>query len=206
MNFSLTFITFRQKHLVYEDVLSQLWPVQPCPDGDIADLKKHIKAEHEVVKYKLDLNLVIALLTEGEVEELVRKVKGRLDGFQKTGALAISKEIFCQTENAEGQNASNNDFDNLGFVGKVAKESSNEVQKDHNVKEDQDALKLNLTDLTVEDFCHFYEVCGLKFLTNNSLRVHKICVRWGLGGLRRKQREGVSLANSVTRSMKSRSR
>ena len=35
--------------------------------------------------------------------------------------------MFCQTENAEGQNASNNDFDNLGFVGKVAKESSNEL-------------------------------------------------------------------------------
>ena len=46
-------------------------------------------------------------------------------------------------------------------------------QKDHNVKEDQDALKINLTDLTVEDFCHHCEVCGLKFLTNNSLRVHK---------------------------------
>ena len=99
----------------------------PCPSGDIANLKKHIKAELEVVKYKLDLNLVIALLTEGEVEELVRRVKGRLDGFQKTGALACSKEIFCQTGNAEGQNASNNDFDNLGFVGKVAKESSNEL-------------------------------------------------------------------------------
>lgn len=27
-------------------------------------------------------------------------------------------------------------------------------QKDHNVKEDQDALKSNLTDLTIEDFCH----------------------------------------------------
>ena len=50
-----------------------------------------------------------------------------MDGFQKTGALAVSKEIFCQTENAEGQNNDNNDFDNLGFVGKVAKESSNEV-------------------------------------------------------------------------------
>ena len=55
----------------------------PCPDGDITDLKKHIRAEHKVVKYKLDLNLVIALLTEGEVEELVRRVKGEVGWIPK---------------------------------------------------------------------------------------------------------------------------
>ena len=41
----------------------------PCPGGDIANLKKHIKAEN-------DLNLVIALLTEGEVGEWVSAEQG----------------------------------------------------------------------------------------------------------------------------------
>ena len=60
-------------------------------------------------------------------------------------------------------------------------------QEDHNAREDQDALKLNLTDLTVEDFCHFCEVCGLKFLTNNSLRVHKRDMhKMGLGRFKTK--------------------
>ena len=53
--------------------------------------------------------------------ELVRRVKGRLDGFQKTGALAVSKEMFCQTENDEGQNAINNDLKKFGFCWKSGK-------------------------------------------------------------------------------------
>ena len=62
-----------------------------CNNGNIDNLKKHIKSEHEVVKYKLELNLAMALLTEKEGEEMVRRIKDRLDGFQETGILDISK-------------------------------------------------------------------------------------------------------------------
>ena len=43
----------------------------------------------------------------------------------------------------------------------------------HNNKEDQDALNINFTELSVADFKHFCELCGLKFLTNNSMLYHK---------------------------------
>ena len=98
-----------------------------CPDGDIVNLRKHIKAEHEVVKYKLDLNLAIALLTEDEVEELVKRVKDRLDGFQKTSTLDTSKAIFNHKETSENQNASEDGIEDMDSGGEVVKESPPEL-------------------------------------------------------------------------------
>ena len=43
----------------------------------------------------------------------------------------------------------------------------------HNSKEDRDALNLDFTKLTVTDFSHSCEFCGLKFLTINSMVYHK---------------------------------
>ena len=324
-----------------------------CNNGNIDNLKKHIKSEHEVVKYKLELNLAMALLTEKEGEEMVRRIKDRLDGFQETGILDISKNIFLGTgkrSNAGGvvdgltekslneevkdivgiedhdesllledgvedlleSNITAVEQDELNFISQILNEnlsdneSDDEIsiieeitnkrksptkqikteikqekdnvielggtpvflsppptpnptltpcppdpqletplgsflspspkdaptvnvklevigddeeetemitesdssemfcrlcyhtfykaseqltheRKDHNVKEDQDALNFNLTDLTLEDFCHSCEVCGLKFLTNNSIKVHKRDMhKMGLGKLKKK--------------------
>ena len=62
-------------------------------------MRKHIKSEHEVVKYKLELNLAMALLTEKEAEEMITRMKDRLDSFQETGVLDTSKDLFWQTGN-----------------------------------------------------------------------------------------------------------
>ena len=76
-----------------------------------------------MVKYKLDLNLAIALLTEDEVEELVKRVKDRLDGFQKTSTLDVSKAIFNHKETSENQNASEDGIEDLDSGGELVEES-----------------------------------------------------------------------------------
>ena len=42
----------------------------------------------------------------------------------------------------------------------------------HNNEEDQYALNLKTTSLTIEDFVHSCNICGLKFITNNCLKIH----------------------------------
>ena len=42
----------------------------------------------------------------------------------------------------------------------------------HNNEEDQNALNLKTTSLTIEDFVHSCNLCGLKFITNNCLKIH----------------------------------
>ena len=66
-----------------------------CEGGDVTDLKKHIKNEHDVVKYVIDLYLAVNLLTPEEEEQLVQMTKPRLENFRKTGALDTKESIFA---------------------------------------------------------------------------------------------------------------
>ena len=61
----------------------------------MTDLKKHIKTEHDVVKYVIDLYLAVNLLTPEEEEQLVQMTKPRLENFRKTGALDTKESIFA---------------------------------------------------------------------------------------------------------------
>ena len=45
-------------------------------------------------------------------------------------------------------------------------------RKVHNNEEDQYALNLKTTSLTINDFVHSCNLCGLKFITNNCLKIH----------------------------------
>ena len=64
-------------------------------------MKKHIKTEHEVVKYLVDLNFSLSLMTPEEHEELIQMVKPRLDKLNETKKLDSSENLFTKLRKKE---------------------------------------------------------------------------------------------------------
>jgi len=60
---------------------------------EVATLKKHLRKEHEVLNYMVDLTLALSLLNKEEEEQLVRITKDRLENFEKT-KLFTRKEMY----------------------------------------------------------------------------------------------------------------
>ena len=65
-----------------------------CKAGELAQLKKHIKSEHDVVKYKVDLVLALSFIGTDEEVRLIEVVQKRLEVFQNTGELVMDGRIF----------------------------------------------------------------------------------------------------------------
>ena len=65
-----------------------------CKGGELAQLKKHIKSEHDIVKYKVDLVLALSCIGPDEEGRLIEGVQIRLDRFQNTGEMVIDGSIF----------------------------------------------------------------------------------------------------------------
>ena len=64
---------------------------------EVATLKKHLRKEHEVLNYMVDLTLALSLLNKEEEEQLVRITKDRLENFEKT-KLLTRKEMYSQKQ------------------------------------------------------------------------------------------------------------
>ena len=57
-------------------------------------MKKHIKSEHKVAKYELDLHKALIFLSEEEVEQLKTMVQPRQERFGESGLLETNTNIF----------------------------------------------------------------------------------------------------------------
>ena len=65
-----------------------------CKGGELAQLKKHIKSEHDIVKYKVDLVLALSCIGPDEEKRLIEGVQVRLERFQATGEMVMDGSIF----------------------------------------------------------------------------------------------------------------
>ena len=65
-----------------------------CKGGELTKLKKHIKSEHDIVKYKVDLVLALSCISPDEEVHFIEVVQKRLVMFQNTGIIAIDESIF----------------------------------------------------------------------------------------------------------------
>ena len=65
-----------------------------CKGGELAQLKKHIKSEHDIVKYKVELVLALSCLGPDEEGRLIEGVQIRLARFQATGEMVMDGSIF----------------------------------------------------------------------------------------------------------------
>ena len=67
---------------------------QPLETGD--HLKKHLKADHEVVKYKMDLVVALSTLSTKEEKTLVEEGRKRLLIMQETGVWHNEEDLFSK--------------------------------------------------------------------------------------------------------------
>ena len=65
-----------------------------CKGRELTKLKKHIKSEHDIVNYKVDLVLALRCLSSGEEVRFIEVVQKRLEIFQKTGKIVNDESIF----------------------------------------------------------------------------------------------------------------
>ena len=65
-----------------------------CKNGELTKLKKHIKTEHDIVKYKVDLILALSCISPSEEVRFIELVQKRLVIFQNTGIIVTDENIF----------------------------------------------------------------------------------------------------------------
>ena len=80
-----------------------------CKDGDMDILKKHIKVEHEVAKYKLGLILAVCFTSVEEQDHLIDVVNIRIENFTKNGVFDTEDNLF-QNDVSEIQRILNADI------------------------------------------------------------------------------------------------
>ena len=77
------------------------------PSREAGRLRKHMKSEHSVVSYKVDLVLALSLLSVKEESLLISRTKPRFTKFQDSGFLDTNDNLF----GGEGGREVNNDDD-----------------------------------------------------------------------------------------------
>ena len=65
-----------------------------CKGRELTKLKKHIKSEHDIVKYKVDLVLALSCISLDEEGRLIKEVQKRMERFMDTGEMVIVGSIF----------------------------------------------------------------------------------------------------------------
>ena len=75
------------------------------PSREAGRLRKHMKSEHAVVSYKVDLVLALSLLSVEEESHMIRRTKTRLSKFQDSGFLDTHENMF----GGEGREIGNED-------------------------------------------------------------------------------------------------
>ena len=65
-----------------------------CGSGDLGQMRKHIRGEHDTVKYRVEGVIALGFINSGKQEGLVEATKGRLGGFQNAGSVDNSGNIF----------------------------------------------------------------------------------------------------------------
>ena len=65
-----------------------------CKVGDIDQVKIHMRNEHDIVKYKLDLVLALGCLNTAGEKKIIEGLKERIELFINTGEIIINKSIF----------------------------------------------------------------------------------------------------------------
>ena len=77
----------------------------PCglcrePLDSVEQLKKHLKGEHEVVKYRLDLVVALSTLSTSEEKRLVEEGKKRLAIMEESGLWHKEGDLFSKASQA----------------------------------------------------------------------------------------------------------
>ena len=65
-----------------------------CKGGDMDPLKKHMRKEHDIVKYKMNLVLALCFLNTAGEKKLIEEVKERVELFMKTGEIIMTGIVF----------------------------------------------------------------------------------------------------------------
>jgi len=74
-----------------------------CSAG-ISILRKHIKAEHEVARYKVEVVVALCLLTTSEERRLVEGTKERLQAFEERGEVVEGPDLFAASSGTLSSN------------------------------------------------------------------------------------------------------
>ena len=65
-----------------------------CKGGDMDQLKKHMRKEHDIVKNKLNLVVALCFLNTAAEKKLIEEVKERVELFMKTGEIIGTGIVF----------------------------------------------------------------------------------------------------------------
>jgi hypothetical protein len=105
--------------------------------GELGQMRKHIKNEHDTVKYRVEVVLALGFLGPGEQEQLLGAVRERMDGFERSGEVNTGGDIFSnrgdredvQEYELEGNQThlEGDDASESGLSDENIQESSNEV-------------------------------------------------------------------------------
>lgn len=106
-------------------------PLQ-CTKGDLGVVREHVRREHEVVRWQVELLLHLSLLSRGEQEELVRLLGPRLDWFADTGELENDINLLEIQTKGKGSDAT---------LSESVYHSFNETLKDPAAENDDSGVK-----------------------------------------------------------------
>merc|ERR1719402_1271915 len=65
-----------------------------CKAGKVVDMQDHLRKDHEVVRYEVNMLLHLCLTSRAEREELTRLLSPRMDWFAERGELENDINVF----------------------------------------------------------------------------------------------------------------
>merc|ERR1719500_1904737 len=65
-----------------------------CKAGDLASMRNHLKVEHDMVRYEVELMLHLCLINKREHDTIIKTLTFRLDLFVKEGLIENQVDLF----------------------------------------------------------------------------------------------------------------
>ena len=118
----------------------------PCglcrePLDSVDQLKKHLKGEHEVVKYRLDLVVALSTLSTPEEKRLVEEGKKRLASMEESGVWHKERDMFSEVNQAVLKiREIKKETESQGLAREIAE--INKILMDNNDEEEEEDLEV----------------------------------------------------------------
>ena len=120
----------------------------PCglcrePLDTVDQLKKHLRGEHEVVKYRLDLVVTLSTFSTPEEKRLVEEGKKRLASMEESGLWHKERDLFSEASQATPKiREIKKETESHGYAQEIAEISKILIDNNDEVEEDLEILEV----------------------------------------------------------------